>query len=159
MGLGDVLGKLNLIRQIEKEAREPGFSFKVMAWKGAKAVAYTLVGFVAVAVAGWLMNTPAITELLRDAGVPDAMAGACAMAFLWIGRSIMNAAANSKTADSPVDGQPVNVQTAERSGPVLTTEAQFDAWLKRYNQLRAQNVGFEDARKIALAYVTGLGLK
>lgn len=159
MGLGDVLGKLNLARQLQKEIREPGFSLKVMAWKATKTVGFALLGVAGVAVAGWMMNTPAVTDALKHAGLSDAMAGALAMALLWIGRSISNAVANSKQAESPVDGAPVNVQAAEKSGPVLTTEEQHDAFFEKYNALRAQNVPFDEARKLALSFVTGLKVK
>jgi hypothetical protein len=159
MGLGDVLGKLNLARQIQKEIREPGFSVKVMLWKATKTVGYALLGIAGVAISGWLMNTPAVTEALKSAGLSDAMAGAVGMGLLWAGKAIANAINNAKTADSPVDGQPINVQAAEKTGPVLSTEEQHDAFIEKYNALRNQGVAFEEARKLALSFVTGLPVK
>jgi hypothetical protein len=159
MGLGDVLGKLNLARQIQKEIREPGFSVKVMLWKATKTVGYALLGIAGVAISGWLMNTPAVTEALKSAGLSDAMAGAVGMGLLWAGKAIANALNNAKTADSPVDGQPINVQAAEKTGPVLSTEEQHDAFIGKYNALRNQGIPFEEARKLALSFVTGLPVK
>jgi hypothetical protein len=159
MGLGDVLSKLNLARQIQKEIREPGFSVKVMLWKATKTVGYALLGIAGVAISGWLMNTPAVTEALKSAGLSDAMAGAVGMGLLWAGKAIANAINNAKTADSPVDGQPINVQAAEKTGPVLSTEEQHDAFIEKYNALRNQGVAFEEARKLALSFVTGLPVK
>jgi hypothetical protein len=159
MGLGDVLGKLNLARQIQKEIKEPGFSFKVMAWKATKTVGYGLLMTGGVVAAGWLMNTPAVTEALKSAGLSDAMAVALAGGLLWAGKAIANAINNAKTKESPVDGAPINVQAAEKTGPVLTTEEQHDAFIEKYNALRNQGIPFEDARKLALSFVTGLPVK
>lgn len=151
-----MLGDLSLMRQIQKEVHEPGFSLKVMAWKATKTVVYALLGVGGIAVAGWLMNTPAVTDALKHAGLSDAMAGAVGMGLLWAGKAITNAINNGKTVASPVDAAPINVDAAQNSGPVLTTEKQHDAFFEKYNTLRTQGVGFDDARKLALAYVTGL---
>lgn len=159
MGLGDVIGKLSLARQLQKEIREPGFSLKVMLWKATKTAGYALLGVVGIAAAGWMMNTPAVTEALKSAGLSDAMAGAVGIGLLWAGKAIANAVNNAKTAESPVDGAPVNVQAAEKSGPVLTTEEQHDAFIAKYNALRTEGIPFEEARKIALSIVTGLQIK
>lgn len=159
MSIGDVISKLSLASQVQKEVKEPGFSIKVMAIKATKTVFWALLGVAGVAVAGWMMNTPAVTSALHRAGLSDAMAGAVAIALLWLGRAISNALANSKTAESPVDGQPVNVQAAQKSGPVLTTESQHDAFTAEYNRLRNSGVPFEDARKQALSRVTGLEVR
>jgi hypothetical protein len=156
MGLGEMFGKLNLARQIQKEVKAPGFSFKVMALKALKTVWWGLLMTAGVAGAGWLMNTPAVTEALKHAGLSDAMAVAVAGGFLWIGRAIANAVANSKQAASPVDGQPINVQAAQKSGPVFTTEEQFDAFIIKYNAFRDNNIPFDEARKLAMQLVTGL---
>jgi len=156
MGLGDALGKLNLARQIQKEVKEPGFSLKVMAMKAFRTVCWGLLMTGGIAAAGWFMNTPAVTMALKEAGLSDAMAVAVAGALLWIGKSLSNAIANAKQKDSPVDGEPINVQAAVKSGPVLTTEEQMDAFMKRYKTLRSQGIGFIEARKLALSFVTGL---
>lgn len=159
MGLGDALGKLNVARQIQKEIKEPGFSFKVMSAKAAKAVGWYLLGLVGLALAAALMDTEGIKAALHNAGLSDAIAVALSGGMLWIGKSILNALANMKQKDSPVDGQPVNVQAAEKSGPVLTTEAQMVEFMRKYNALRNDGVGFEDARKLALSFVTGLPIQ
>src|SRR5882672_10345833 len=106
MGLGDVLGKLNLARQIRAEVKAPGFSWKVMAVKASKTVGAALLGVVGVAAAGWMMNTPAVTDALHNAGMSDAMAVAVAGGALWLGKALLNYVNNSKQKDSPVDGQP-----------------------------------------------------
>lgn len=159
MGLGEIVSKLNLARQIQKEIKAPGFSLKVMAFKAAKTVAWGLAMTAGVAGAGWLMNTPAVTEALKHAGLSDAMAVAISGALLWVGSSIKNSIANSKQADSPVDGQPINVQAAVKSGPVLTTEDQFHTFMDKYNALRTEGIPFDEARKLALSFVTGLDIK
>jgi hypothetical protein len=159
VGLGDIIGNLKLARQIQTEIKEPGFSFKVMFWKATKTVGYALLGVIGIAVSGWLMNTPAVTDSLKHAGLSDAMAGALGMGLLWAGKAIANAINNAKTSQSPVDGQPINVQAAQKSGPVLTTEAQHDVFIEKYNELRNQGVPFETARTLALSFVTGLALK
>lgn len=159
MSLGNILSNVSLARQIQKEIKEPGFSWKVMAWKATKTAGYALLGVVGIAAAGWMMNTPAVTEALKSAGLSDAMAGAVGIGLLWAGKAIANAINNAKTAESPVDGAPVNVQAAEKTGPVLTTEEQHDAFIEKYNALRTQGIPFEEARKLALSFVTGLKIK